>query len=148
MKNLISMTDFVLERLTKSIKGMTILETFKYGAQIINEIFNYAKFLKKPLELWMFVPRDKNGNIIEEPNIEDYIIEEHTELDGNPKEYDLDGYEICLQNFIEANGKCLFVWQDGFDYKGICEMFSDLEDIIDFEFELTPLADKLLEAGI
>jgi hypothetical protein len=46
MKNLISMTDFVL----KQIKSKS---NYK-----IEKIDNYANFLKQPLELWMFIPCD------------------------------------------------------------------------------------------
>jgi len=62
---LISMVDYVLERSSKSIEQMTILETFKDGAKITNQIFNYAKFLSMPLTLGMFVPTDEDGNILE-----------------------------------------------------------------------------------
>jgi len=55
MKNLISMTDFVLE------------QKDSYYNQRFFKIENYANFLKQPLELWMFVPCDDDGNILEEP---------------------------------------------------------------------------------
>ena len=58
MKNLISMTDFVLEQDEKRV-GMR---------DYCNLIVNYANFLKKPLELWMFIPCDKDGNVLEEPD--------------------------------------------------------------------------------
>ena len=64
---LLSMTEFVLERSKKSIKEMTILETFKDGAKITNEIFNYANFLNQPIKKGMFVPCDENDNVLEEP---------------------------------------------------------------------------------
>lgn len=47
MKSLLSMTDFVLQD-----KG-----------NILN--IQYAKFLKQPIELWMFVPCDEVGNVLE-----------------------------------------------------------------------------------
>lgn len=61
------MTDFELKRSIKNISDLTILQTFKEGAKITNEIFNYANFLKQPLEIWMFVPCDEEGNVLEEP---------------------------------------------------------------------------------
>lgn len=51
---LIPMTDFILQRSSKDISKYTITETFKDGAKIMNEIFAYAKFLKKPITLKMF----------------------------------------------------------------------------------------------
>jgi hypothetical protein len=61
MKKLISMTDFVLaEKLTLNIKG--------YEKEFISNVSNYAKFLKKPLELGMFVPVGEDGRVLEEPH--------------------------------------------------------------------------------
>ena len=53
---LINMTDFVL------VKNKFNL--FKYSKQ---QVISYAKFLKRPLELGMFVPVDESGNVMEEP---------------------------------------------------------------------------------
>ena len=64
MQKLISMTDYVLERSDKSSSQYTIAETFKNGAKITNEIFEYAKFLKTPLNISMFIPCDKTGNVL------------------------------------------------------------------------------------
>lgn len=58
MKHLISMTDFVLEQRKKG-KGTV--------ATVLNYIFKYADFLKQPLEIWMFVTCDEDGNVLEEP---------------------------------------------------------------------------------
>lgn len=129
------MTDFVL-----SDEWSALTES-----NFIN-VIEYAKLLKTPLKLGMFVPCDEKGNVLEEPDLNntkyDINISE-VETDIDYQLYDYDNLE-----YQQAKEKCLFEWQDGFDYKGICEMFTDLEDIIHFEFELTPLADKLLEAGI
>ena len=51
MKNLVSMVDFVLNSKSE-------LHYFKVTQ-------NYANFLKQPLELWMFVPCDEDGNVLE-----------------------------------------------------------------------------------
>lgn len=50
MEKLISMTDFVLEQ-SESIKS----DMIGYG-EFIDKVVNYAKFLKQPLKLEMFVP--------------------------------------------------------------------------------------------
>jgi hypothetical protein len=57
MKKLISMTDFVLEQ----DKDFKPTRTYK------ELVINYANFLKKPLNLGMFVPCDEKGNFLEEP---------------------------------------------------------------------------------
>ena len=50
---LISMVDYVLK----------VAEEQFYGTQI----YDYANFLKQPLELGMFIPCDEDGNVLEEP---------------------------------------------------------------------------------
>ena len=66
---LIPMTDFVLEQ----SKNKPFVERF-------TNCENYANFLKQLLELWMFIPCDDDGNILEEKMIfasddKDYIFE-------------------------------------------------------------------------
>ena len=51
-----SMTSFVLE-----IEKQPYVEGTKY-----KDLVNYAKFLKQPLKLEMFVPCDENGNVLPE----------------------------------------------------------------------------------
>ena len=67
------MTDFVLEQARKmESKEITYLK-----------IFNYAKFLKQPLKLEMFVLCDGEGNVLKEPCKIDLIgltIGEHEEI--------------------------------------------------------------------
>lgn len=118
--NLLSMTDFVLEQ--------TKINQFRDDCEFAYPVRKYANFLKQPLELWMFVPCDENGNVLEQCD------------------------DICscecdkIKAFRKAKERCLFVRQDEYDYTGICEMFTDLEDIIKFGFELTEIAIK--ESGI
>jgi len=80
---------------------------------------NYANFIKQKPEIWMFIPCDENGNVLEEP------IET------------IGGVEMYSKRYQQAKERCLFVWKKGFDYTGICEMSKDVEDIMLFEFELT-----------
>ena len=68
---LISMTDYVLkindnEPKAKNFSSFT--EIANYKKEGFEKIFNYAKFLKQPLTLGMFVPCDEDGNVMEEPN--------------------------------------------------------------------------------
>jgi hypothetical protein len=57
MKKLIPMTDFVLEQVKRKVSIISHMICIE----------DYANFLKQPLELWMFVPCDKEGNVLEEP---------------------------------------------------------------------------------
>ena len=52
---LISMVDYVLHDDV----------IFKEKRTFKDLVLNYATFLKQPLELWMFVPCDKEGNVLE-----------------------------------------------------------------------------------
>jgi hypothetical protein len=56
---LISSTDFTLEKK----KGEPFL---RYNHK---QCLNYANFLKRPLELGMFIPCDKEGNVLKKPNV-------------------------------------------------------------------------------
>ena len=57
---LISCTEFVLERELQNA------ESWEYE-QIAKDCIAYAKFLRQPLKLEMFVPCDDDGNVLEEP---------------------------------------------------------------------------------
>lgn len=95
---LILMTDFVLQRAKSSILPLTIKETFKNGAKVMNEIFMYADLLKKDLKKGMFVPCDEFDNILEEPK---YYNEKYN--DNIPS----DEFELCTQ-YHEAKKRVLF----------------------------------------
>ena len=95
MQKLISMTDYVLQRANKSVSEYSITETFKNGAKITNEIFEYANFLKKPLTISMFIPCDKNGNILNE-------VKEFENSVGSDENYNraLRNYKIAKENVL------------------------------------------------
>ena len=63
---LIKCSDYVIEVASvKMESGETV------GGQIIKEYYSlvdYANFLKRPLELGMFIPTDKEGNVLSEPD--------------------------------------------------------------------------------
>lgn len=71
---LISMTEFVLKESTnkevsKNLSGFSDIVNNKRLSY--DNILKYANFLKQPLELWMFVPCDENGNIVKKPDLSD-----------------------------------------------------------------------------
>lgn len=94
------MVDFVLESNNKIAKS--------YNREKCGDlIFKYANFLKQPLELWMFVPCDENGNVLEEPkNYKEWDIKKLNVL------YDLDLSKY--EEYQQAKKRCLF---EGFEYK-------------------------------
>jgi len=58
MKHLIGMTDFVLDQGKKP-------NTSDFRERFVVNVINYANFLKQPLKLWMFIPCDEDGNVLE-----------------------------------------------------------------------------------
>lgn len=83
----------------------------------------YDLFLEKPLALWMFVPCDENGNILSEPNAEDYFntnipIDQYTDKDkdGINKHY------FALMSYEDSKERCLF---EGFE---VHEVFTGVNE--------------------
>ena len=71
---LISMVDFVIKESTNK----EVSKNFSGFSDIVNNkrlsydnILKYANFLKQPLEIWMFIPCDSNGNIVKKPDLSD-----------------------------------------------------------------------------
>lgn len=61
----------------------------------------FDEFLKKPLEKWMFVPCDDNGNVLEEPkNYKEWCEKKM----NTPYDLDINKYEIYQQ----AKEACIF----------------------------------------
>ena len=133
---LISMTDFVLEqkeKLKNSEQGFNI-EKYDF---IIN-VCNYAKFLKQPLEQWMFAPCDENGNIL---------------LDGvnwNKKFYQKAQERVLFEGFkVKKNDRwTTFFYKKEFftSFTSFSYIFKNktIEDLIDFDVTLTQTAIKQL----
>ena len=89
MKNLISMTDFVLKESANEKRKSVDNQ---------NVIFRYALFFKQPLELWMFVPCELVGN--------EFANWQPMEM---PRKYK-DSFEY-YDKYQQAKERCLF---DGF----------------------------------
>lgn len=125
MKKLTTMTDFVLEQEKEFNNGILGFKEFT------NNICNYANFLKKPLELWMFIPYDENGNVLSEK----YSAKEDTENKSFAK---------LSNEYKQAKEKCLF---DVFDIKKAniyIELFSNIESLsnLNNKIQLTQTAIK------
>lgn len=144
---LISMTDFVLEQKEKVNK-----HAIPYRIESLHKIENYAKFLKQPLELWMFVPCDKNGNVLEEPL-------HYTEFTRNETNKYQQAKERCLfEGFYVSegkdttptdvksvtNGKFHFFWFNNIKKWYLSQGFSIIEDLTEerYNIQLTPTALK------
>ncbi|WP_428067375.1 hypothetical protein [Chryseobacterium gambrini] len=105
MKNfeLKSMVDFVLAR-TKVMHEKVAAKVSTAVFEYISEVPNYANFLQQENALWMFVPCDKSGNVLPEP-------ERHEERNSfDEVDYDFDVQE--LHDYIKAKEKCLFLFEN------------------------------------
>lgn len=121
------MTDFVLEQY------LTIASDNIYLSMI--NCNNYAKFLKQSLELWMFIPCDKKGNVLE-------VVP-----------YYADGLEK-VNEYKKAKERCLFknsIWNGSYielGYLMIDEEYcinKTIEYLTKYDLELTPTAIKQLK---
>ena len=148
---LISMTDFVLE---KQMSDKTIMNRF-------TQISNYANFLKQPLELWMFLPCDEEGNVLEEP-LQEHYTDCNDEQNAKDWLYNLEKYQqakkICLfegfeyvnEDFIhktihyfikKENSKIMFNFNNEWRFY---PEFKTIEDLLKHSPILTPTAIKQL----
>ncbi len=113
--------------------------SFRTDKRFKQLIIEYANFLQQPLERWMFVPCDEDGDVLEE------LL--HIEL------YEGSTYDLDVKKYNDAKQKCLF---DGFwieNYMLTNEniaigkaltLYSDIQSLIaDFtsnDIKLTPTA--------
>ena len=104
---LIPMTDFVIKQNYITTLDISQIDFYDKELKTLSNIRNYAKFLKQPLKLEMFVPCDEDGNVLEEPKIEEEYVDEHTTQIFAQYQYDLD----------KAKEKVLFEGFKIYDYK-------------------------------
>ena len=156
---LISMTSFVLE-----IEKSSYTQTEKYRiiewenkCQAFDKIINYAKFLKQPLKLEMFVPCDEEGDILEEPtNYEKRLLNMMTEYNDEVYTYYQAKVKVLFEGFYikrgstDADNMTTYLMHNYFgeiafkkDWKDEWEFIEDLESLSNLnEIELTESAIK------
>lgn len=121
------MTDFVLEQKSKQ-------KFREFGWVCIK----YARFLKQPLKLEMFVPVDEEGNLLEEPEqFKEWIKSDHY---FNASE----SVTHQCRMYKKAKEKVLFEFNNKYSAELIVELNTDIESIKNLEIELTPNAIKQL----
>lgn len=128
---LISMTDFVLEQ-NKNLQWT--------DNDNLQTIINYAEFLKQPLELWMVVPCDENGNILEDPDI---YGEESEELDNYRKEFQQAKERCLFEGFYVKDGIVFTPGNIVMVQKSLLEKIT-VENILGYGYKLTQTAIKQL----
>lgn len=137
-KILKSMVDFVLDQ----ERQMEEQDSYEFTFGISSRCFEYAKFLKQPLTLGMFMPCDDNNNVLEEPK----CIKECESCDCM-YEYDIyqqakervifDGFEVIHKDKIRITIQCGFLQLDYNLIKSCFENHNTIEDLVHYNLELT-----------
>ena len=117
LKKLISLKDFVLN----------------YNPSK-EQIFNYAKFLDNHLELGYFIVCDDDGNIFEEPKIEDYF-DDGFNFEFNQKHFK----DVVLEEYYNAKEKVLFENIPIAQAKWLVNTFSTIEHLSDITNTISPI---------
>ncbi len=137
---LISMVDYV-------IKQQNILKDRKTtntkAGEAFDSIFDYADFLKQRLELWMFIPCDKDGNVLKEPRFY------YTDKNLNKLDYISKGFALEQNKNVEiykkAKDRCLFENTTQLSGTGISDYLklfpnNTVEDLIKYNVNLSKTA--------
>ena len=105
---LIPMTDFVMKQNYLTTLDISQIDFYDKELKILSNIRNYAKFLKQPLKLEMFVPCDDNENVLGEPEIYSQWVRENfnDELENEER------INQC-KDYHQAKEKVLF---EGFEF--------------------------------
>ncbi len=130
------MTDFVLEQYKNN-----------YHANTPTRILNYANFLKQPLELWMFVPCDEDGNVLKFNYPQNKVFDDIAQIQFE-KQYQ-QAKERCLFD-VEcidiSNGVFKGLKFGSIEYNITTKIFfygcKIVEDIIEYNLQLTQTAIK------
>jgi len=156
MKKLIPMTDFVLEQ---NESELTTRHCF-----II--CLNYAKFLKQPLELWMFVPCDKDGNVLKFDYPQNKAFDDVAQIEFE-KQYQqakerclFEGFEIIEDKYYSTKREVIYlpntkiqVWSkltyrtgeiDTFFFDYYNE-FKTVEGLVKYDLQLTQIFNPYIE---
>lgn len=115
------MTDFVLQ------SGFNQ----KHRRDKYDDLCEYARFLKQPLKLEMFVHCDEDGNILEEPNPKEIypVPTAEEEID----------FLDCLEQYQQAKEKVLFEDIPIAQAKWLVNTFSTIEHLSDIANTISPI---------
>lgn len=141
---LCSMTDFVLEQ-RQEVENNAKNSIVTSYTKLLDNIFNYANFLKQPLTLGMFIPTDENGNILEEPKISCACCKVCTCSEEYHKKYEQAQSKVLFKGFEYSKGTLEFVSNRmGCIYPFPNVKNYTIENLIKYDLELTESAIKQL----
>ena len=95
---LISMTEFVLSKERAPGYYENQIDFYDGECKDKADIIAYARFLKQPLALWMFVPCDEDGNLLEKPKEDDYSFYTHKNMSVQ-EEYERAKSRVLFEGF-------------------------------------------------
>lgn len=122
---LIPLADFVEKECSRSLKNNeSVFDKLK-------NIGKYTAFLKQPLELWMFIPLDEDGNVLELPiGTRIYLHSKETNLQNPLNENAIN----LIEKYLKAKEKVLFEgFKIGFDeqqnlHQCILPLYTDISE--------------------
>lgn len=150
--NLTSTSDFVLENNENCVQGKSLLDTdWRKECEIqYKKNVNHSRFVKQPLEKWMFVPCDENGELFSEFQIE--MLNSEDEIPELRSAYQQAKERCLFKGFKYQNNICISnddidIYFDSDDikvYNGFEKHYTvkTIEDLIKYNLELTPTAEK------
>ncbi|QIY92219.1 hypothetical protein [Chryseobacterium gallinarum] len=97
---LISMTEFILQQNEIRKQYEYPFEVNDKTIEFAKVVLKYAKFLRQPLSLGMFVPVDEDGNVLEEPKRWQDYLEAPESFDGNSEWHEFYKYEIAQEKVL------------------------------------------------
>ncbi len=124
-KNLIPLSDFVLEQEKRQFYGQI------ESSEILQTICNYAKFLKQPLKLEMFIPCDEKGNVLKTETVYCMATEGSRHFEKHKR-------------YWEAKEKVLFEFNLPIDFSKVniekCKTIEEFLNTTNINIFLTPSA--------
>lgn len=131
------MSDFVLNTQNKEI-------TVSYGYRNkLSEITNYAKFLKKPLTLGMFVCCDKDGNVMIHPCEKGFLGSQEMQYDFYKKKYQEAKERVLFEGFSFNKKKEQIIFKNRtLTLKTFFAVNNCIGDLLFMDITLTPTAIK------
>lgn len=149
---LIGMTDYVLEQRKKMENYAENNIIFSSHLNLMKTL-NYANFLKQPLELWMLVPCDENGNVLKEEVIDEELCKycplESSKFDSKGNSCEGSRCDVAAENYKDiyqqAKERCLF--ED--ESKDLVNIFlindmCTIEQLVKYKLKLTTYSKNLI----
>lgn len=136
---LISMTDYVLDEI-KPFESADLMDELQTKARILERIGDYSIFLKQPLILGMFVPCDKEGNVLNE--VKHKRVDEFSDDSWQKHQAELRQYKQAEERVL-FEGFELWYYDDkphALDHANCCVTLSDnnnIESLIESDVYLT-----------